>query len=256
MKVFKVLGVNICAVSMRDAFESISGRIKSGAGGYVCFCNVHTTVMAARSTSYREVLNGAFLALPDGKPIYWVGKSRGIEGVHHLPGPDFMLASLNQKNEVPLRHYFLGGKREVLEALISRIKKQFKQVDIVGRESPPFRPLTSQEIDDMVHRINNARPDIIWVGLGAPKQEVFMNDLATKLAPAILFGVGAAFDFHAGSTKRAPAWMRTIGMEWLFRLLNEPRRLFFRYMVTNTLFVWLLLREKIRVPANIKGNSN
>lgn len=252
---YNVLGVKINAVSKTDAMQLVIERVHAGGGGYVCFSNVHTTVMGAKSQSYKDVLNSSFLTLPDGKPVYWVGVLKKMSCAEHLPGPDFMLEMLAAKQERPLRHYFLGGTPEVLKSLVEKVRAEYKDAKLVGWESPPFRPLSTDEIEGTIKRINSSRPDLVWVGLGAPKQEKWMNEFAEKLAPAILFGVGAAFDFHAQAKKRAPKFMRACGMEWFYRLMQEPRRLFSRYLVTNSLFVWLLMKERLALTTRPTGSE-
>ena len=212
-------------------------------GGYVCFANTHVVVMAREDPRIREVINRSFMTLPDGKPVYLAGRLRGITSIEHIPGPDFFLEVLAFRREPRLRHYFYGGKPEILESLMENLKSRFPQAEIVGGESPPFRELTQEEITAVTERIRLLRPDIIWVGLGAPKQEFWMASHWEAFRPAVLLGVGAAFDFYSGAIKRAPVWMQKAGLEWLHRLLSEPGRLWKRYIYTNSMFLFYSLAD-------------
>lgn len=234
---FDVIGCKITQATFNGAIENTLARLEGGEGGYVCFTNVHVSVMAHDTPALLQVLNQSFMTLPDGKPVYWVGKLYGIADIQQIPGPDFLPAMLAARREPPLRHYFYGGRQDVVDQLVQRLKEEYPQASVVGWESPPFRELSREEDRNAVQRIRDSGADIVWVGLGAPKQEYWMASHAEQLKPAILMGVGAAFDFHAGNMKRAPDWMRSVGLEWLHRLAQEPGRLWKRYLVTNTLFL-------------------
>jgi len=242
---FDVLGVNISDIDRERALISVTKRCQDKGGGYVCFCNVHTTVMARSDSQYRHILNNAFLRSPDGKPIYWVNRLKGCSTVRQVTGPDFFEDCFAASEGLGLKHYLYGGKPEVLECLVQKLRKRYPKAVLAGWESPPFRPLSADEEHEMLERIQQIKPDLIWVGLGAPKQELWMSRHAENLQPAVLLGVGAAFDFHAGVISRAPAWMRYIGLEWFHRLMQEPRRLLRRYVVTNTLFLWYVFVDSI-----------
>ncbi len=236
-----MIGVEIASVDRSAALERIAVQTALPQGGYVCFCNVHTAVMARRDPGYRNILNNAFLCVADGKPICWAGRLGGDKEVQQVAGPDLFEDCFAASGRLGLKHYLYGGRPEVLAALVQRLQQRYPEAALVGWESPPFRPLTANEEQETLARIRKAGPDLIWVGLGAPKQELWMARHAECLQPAVLLGVGAAFDFHAGAVPRAPLWMRHVGLEWLHRLVQEPRRLFFRYAVTNSLFLWYLL---------------
>lgn len=240
---FNVLRCEISRVNIERAVDAILARVRSGNGGYVCFTNVHASVMAYNNPEYLTVLNQSFMTLPDGKPVYWVGRLKGVNDIQQIPGPDFLPILMGCNIVPPLRHYFYGGRSDVLEKLIENLKAEFPDIVIAGWESPPYRDLSADEDSQMVRRIKESGASIIWVGLGAPKQEYWMASHFEQLKPAVLFGIGAAFDFHAGNVKRAPSWMRTIGLEWFYRLVQEPRRLWKRYLVTNTLFVVYVLKS-------------
>lgn len=234
-----VLGSRISAVNADEALALIQERLRDGRGGYVCFTNVHTAVVGHQDAKLRAVTNASFLSLADGKPVYWLARSRGAVG--HVPGPDFMTLSLQRCQGG--RHFFYGSTMEVLDQLVTRLRVDFPGINICGAFSPPFRELTAEEKLQHYSLIRAARPDFIWVGLGAPKQELWMAEAFESLRPAVLLGVGAAFDFHSRVVSRAPGAMRAMGLEWLFRLLRQPRRLWRRYLVTNTLFVVYLARD-------------
>ena len=231
---------------MASSLRRVVDRCQNGAGGYVCFVNTHVAVMAREDAGLREVINVSFLSLPDGKPVYLSGKIRGINRLSHVPGPDFFQQLLALENSPRLRHYFYGGKPEVLDCLVANIKSRFPEADIVGCESPPFRALTDNEVTSAIERIRSVKPDLVWVGLGAPKQELWMASHWKALSPAVLLGVGAAFDFLAGAVKRAPVWMQNTGLEWIYRLGQEPGRLWKRYLYTNTMFLLYSLIDAMR----------
>ena len=242
---FDVLRCKINKTNMKGAVEEIIERVRSKKGGYVCFVNAHTSVTAYNNPRYSAILNRSFMTLPDGRPVYWIGRLKGLKGIEHIPGPDLLPILVGYKTDTPLRHYFYGGHPEALEKLIVNLKKKFPDVVLAGWESPPFRKLSSNEDFQAIQRIKESKADIVWVGLGAPKQEYWMASHQDQLKPAVLLGVGAAFDFHAGNIKRAPIWMSKIGLEWLHRLLQEPNRLWRRYLVTNTLFLIYTLKSLI-----------
>ncbi len=239
-KRFNIIECNISRVKMSSAIEHVKQNIEDKLGGYVCFTNVHVSVMGRQDTNFRSTLNGSFMTVPDGKPLYWYAKLKGLDDVGHVPGPDFLPAFVEYTKSSNIRHYFFGSTQEVLDKLIDNLKQNDPDIQIAGCYSPPFRALSLEETDEIINNITSSKPDIIWVGLGAPKQEYWMADNWKKLQPAILMGVGAAFDFHAGTIKRAPVIFTKLGIEWLHRLSQEPKRLFSRYLVTNSLFIWYL----------------
>jgi len=187
------------------------------------------------------VTNGSFLSVADGKSVYWLGRLKGVSNIGHVPGPDFFISALRKFPQQ--RHFFYGSTPAVLESLLQSLRKRIPNLNICGSLSPPFRPLTQDEVREGYARIREASPDFIWVGLGAPKQELWMAESWQLLKPAILFGVGAAFDFHAGSVRRAPPALRLVGLEWLYRLVQEPQRLWKRYLISNTLFVYYSFQD-------------
>ena len=238
---YDVLDCAICRVDLQKATALLLENIEQGRGGYVCFSNVHTTVMARKNAELRSATNNSFMSVPDGKPLMLLARMRGLKDVGHVPGPSFMphLFAVNKA----IRHYFYGASPETLGRLINALKRQYPDSIIVGYHSPPYRELTADEEAAALAEINKCRPDVVWVGLGAPKQECWMARHWEKLRPATLLGVGAAFDINAGVVRRAPAFMRALSLEWFYRLCQEPRRLWKRYLVTNTLFIYYLLNR-------------
>jgi N-acetylglucosaminyldiphosphoundecaprenol N-acetyl-beta-D-mannosaminyltransferase len=245
----------ISACDTAGALDCVESGLREGTGGYVCFTNVHTTVMGRRDSQIRAVTNRSFLSLADGKPIYWLGRFRAGRRLGHVPGPDFMLAALKRFPDRP--HFLYGSTPAVLARLTQELRAQVPGLNICGTFSPPFRVLTEADKAEHLEIIRRSNAQFVWVGLGAPKQERWMSECWQALAPAMLFGVGAAFDFHAGVIRRAPRLMRDLGLEWLHRLATEPHRLGRRYLVTNGLFLWYLLRELLTrdVPVHRRGES-
>jgi N-acetylglucosaminyldiphosphoundecaprenol N-acetyl-beta-D-mannosaminyltransferase len=235
---FDVLGCMISATNLESAVETAIDQVNTGQGGYICFSNVHTVVTSVSDSKLKKITNESFMSLPDGKPLSIVGRFRDKVAAKQVAGPDFMPALLQHPRSG--RHYFYGSTPETLELLRNHITSNFPTCIIAGMYSPPFRELSAEERKVTMENIRAAKPDFIWVGLGAPKQEYWMGDVAQELKPAILLGVGAAFDFHAGTLARSPLWMRRYGLEWLYRLAQEPRRLFSRYATTNFLFLYYL----------------
>lgn len=238
----EIMGVRISVTDMPQTVRCIREHLESWRGRYICVSNVHTTVTAYGDPAYRDVQNGAVLALPDGGPLSRYSRRKGFAEAQRVTGPDLMQQMLRAGGETPYRHYFYGSTPETLALLRRKIEQAYPGAVIAGMESPPFRPLTPEEDAAAVARINAARPDFVWVGLGAPKQEFWMARHQGAVR-ALMIGVGAAFDYEAGNIRRAPAWMQRCSLEWLYRLLQDPRRLFKRYFVTNTRFLWWALRH-------------
>ena len=238
MKTCNILGTNIAVTNMTETIRYIENHIGELRGDYICVSNVHTTVTGYEDRSYQEIQNSAAAALPDGKPLSLYSKKHGYPEAERVTGPDLMGELFQRDNG--LRHYFYGGKEETIKMLSEKLPAQYQNLIIAGMESPPFRPLSGEEDAAAVKRINEARPDIIWVGLGAPKQERWMYEHRNKVN-GVMIGVGAGFDYYAGEIRRAPLWMQRLSLEWLYRLLQDPGRLLKRYLVTNFKFLWLTL---------------
>jgi N-acetylglucosaminyldiphosphoundecaprenol N-acetyl-beta-D-mannosaminyltransferase len=234
-----VLGSRISAVDAQEALRLVGQRLETRQGGYVCFTNVHAVVMGRQDRAFQSITNASFLSVADGKPVYWTARTKGPVG--HVPGPDFMRLILERFPARP--HFFYGSTESVLARLVDRLSREIPGLKVAGSLSPPYRALTDNEKTRHYEIIRESGAEIVWVGLGAPKQEEWMHEATSSLAPAILFGVGAAFDFHAEVVVRAPTVMRAWGLEWLYRLASEPRRLWRRYLTTNTLFIAFLFEE-------------
>lgn len=228
---------------MEEAVACIDEHLDEFRGKYICISNVHTTVTAYRDEKYRAVQNGSILNLPDGKPLSIVQKWRGFSNAGRVPGPDLMPEIFALSEKKGYTHYFFGSKQETLDALREKLKEQFPALKIVGMYSPPFRPMTEEEDRQAVEQINAAGADFIWIGLGAPKQEQWMAAHEGRLG-GVMLGVGAGFDFHAGTVKRAPMWMQELCMEWFYRIFQDPKRLLKRYLDTNFSFLWYLQKER------------
>ncbi|HEX6536113.1 MAG TPA: WecB/TagA/CpsF family glycosyltransferase [Gemmatimonadaceae bacterium] len=233
-----VLGVGVSALTMPRTVEIIHDWIVRGEHRYVCVCGVHGVMESQRDAELRRIHEAAGLVTPDGMPLVWLSRLHGHRHVERVYGPDLMLALCARSVARGYRHYFYGGADGVAERLAGRLRRRFPGLNVVGTATPPFRPLGEAEDAETVRRINDARPDIVWVGLSTPKQERWMAAHVDRLSAHALIGVGAAFDFHAGLKRQAPRWMQRSGLEWLFRLLTEPRRLWRRYLINNPLFVW------------------
>lgn len=236
MKTCNILGTDIAVINMAETVAYIEENIEKLRGSYICVSNVHTTIIGYEDGDYRHIQNSAALALPDGKPLSLYSKRHGYPEAERVTGPDLMGELFARNNG--LRHYFYGGSEETIAKLAEKLPAQYKSLIIAGMESPPFRPLTEEEDERAVRQMNEAGADIIWVGLGAPKQERWMYEHRGKVH-GVMIGVGAGFDYYAGVIKRAPEWMQKLSLEWLYRLLQDPKRLLKRYLVTNAKFLWL-----------------
>ena len=238
----QILKTNINILTLDETVDYLDKHLDELRGKYICVSNVHTTVMAYRDEDYRKVQNGSVINLPDGKPLSLVQRRYGYEKAGRVPGPDLMPRIFALSVQRGYRHYFYGSRQETLDKLISNLKRQFPGLQIAGSFSPPFRPLTEEEDQKVIKAINDAEPDFIWVGLGAPKQEKWMAEHQGQVS-GVMLGVGAGFDFHAGTVKRAPKWMQEVCIEWLWRMLQDPARLLPRYLDTNTAFLYYLHKE-------------
>ncbi len=235
-----VLGVGISVLNLTEATHIIAGSLRKKPLGYVCVTGVHGVIESQRDVQLRAILNRAFLNTPDGMPMVWLGQLRGHHDMGRVYGPDLMLALMALSPQYGLRHFLFGGAQGVAEVLRHRLMDRFPGLLITGVYEPPFRPLLPAEERALADQVEQARPDIFWVGLSTPKQERFMAQFHGRLGVPLMIGVGAAFDFHAGRVRQAPVWMQRSGLEWLFRLWQEPQRLWRRYLKNNPLFGWLI----------------
>lgn len=240
MRTCNILGTNIAVTNMAETVAYIEEHIEELRGKYICVSNVHTTVTGYEDKEYQEIQNHAAVALPDGKPLSLYSKKHGFPEAERVTGPDLMGELFARKNG--LRHYFYGGREETIKVLSEKLPAEYKDLIVAGMVSPPFRPLTQEEDGEAVQKMNDAKADIIWVGLGAPKQERWMYEHEGRVS-GVMIGVGAGFDYYAGTIKRAPMWMQKMSLEWLYRLMQDPKRLFKRYFVTNFKFLWLTMRK-------------
>jgi N-acetylglucosaminyldiphosphoundecaprenol N-acetyl-beta-D-mannosaminyltransferase len=238
-----VLGVQVSAINLGQALDVLDHWITTGSANYVCVTGVHGVMESRRDERLRDIHNAAGLVTPDGMPLVWWTRARGWSHVGRVYGPDLLLACCERSITTGYRHFFYGGGECVADLLARRLSRRFPGLIVAGTYTPPFRPLTPEEDEQVVARINETAPDIVWVGLSTPKQEYWMAEHVNRLAAPVLIGVGAAFDFHSGLKRQAPRWMQQSGVEWLFRLASEPRRLWKRYLHNNPAFVWLALQE-------------
>lgn len=233
----QILGVNIAAINMEWLLDYTQKNIKKLSGDYMCVSNVHTTVTAFENERYREVQNGAIMAIPDGGPLTMVGRKRGFPFMKRTTGPSYMEEVLSLSIQKGYRHFFYGSTPETLERLREVLFSRYPEIIITGMYSPPFRKLSAEEDYEVINQINSTEPDFVWVGLGAPKQEYWMAAHQGTIQ-GFMVGVGAGFDYLAGNIKRAPKWMQDCNLEWFYRFIQDPKRLFKRYLVTNTKFIW------------------
>ena len=245
MEKINILGVNVSAIDMPMALDVIEGWIARRERHYVTITGVHGIIESQADDELRHIHNRAGLVTPDGMPLVWLGRLNGHRHVARVCGTDLMLVLCERSAAKGYRHYFYGGKEGVPDLLKTRLQSRFPGLNVVGTHSPPFRRLTEAEDDRIVETINAAEPDIVWVGLSTPKQERWMAAHVDRLDAPVLIGVGAAFDFHAGLLKRAPRWVQHSGLEWLFRLLSEPRRLWRRYFKIVPLFIVKILGQMV-----------
>jgi N-acetylglucosaminyldiphosphoundecaprenol N-acetyl-beta-D-mannosaminyltransferase len=241
-----VLGVGVSAITLAQAVGTIDGWIRAGACQYVCVTGVHGVMESQDAPDLRDIHNAAGLVTPDGMPLVWLSRLHGHRHVERVYGPDLMLAVCEASVSRGYRHYFYGGAPGVPERLADRLRARFPGLAVAGTWSPPFGDPPPHEERAAIDRINAAGPEIVWVGLSTPKQERWMARHVGRLSAPVLVGVGAAFDFHAGLKRQAPRWMQRSGLEWLFRLGSEPRRLWRRYLRNNPRFVCRIAAQAAR----------
>lgn len=237
-----ILGLRVSAIDMAEAVATIDGWIARRERQYVCICTVHTTMECDRDPALRAVVNGAGLRTPDGMPLVWLSRRSGHRHVERVYGPDLMLELCARSSRTGHRHFFYGGAPGVADTLASKLKERFPGLLVAGTHTPPMLPVGGIEDAATIERINAAKPDIVWVGLGTPKQDWWVATHRPLLDAPVLIAVGAAFDFHSGRIRQAPRWMQRSGLEWLFRLSQDPRRLWRRYSILNAKFILLLCR--------------
>ncbi len=241
-----VLGVPLGVTDYEDTLDWIDATAAADRRGYVCVCNVHTVMASAEDPALREALIRSSINVPDGQPLVWALTALGHPLDDRVYGPELMARSCARAAQSGQRLYLYGGRNQgALVQLALNLRQRYPGVKIVGGYSPPHRPLNDEERDAVVHEINASRADVVWVGIGVPKQEKWMAEMRPLLDSPVLIGVGAAFDFHAGLVPQAPCWMQKLGLEWAYRLAHEPRRLWRRYTRYNPRFVRQFGRQLI-----------
>lgn len=238
-----VLGIGIDAIDMPTAVARIIAAAEARSGGYVCVTGVHGVMEAQRDPALRRILNASIVTTPDGMPMVWVGRAQGHDRISRVYGPSLMLEVCRASVGRGLTHFLYGGADGVAEELRSKLTTRFPGLQIVGTYTPPFRPLSPEEELALAAQLAEAKPDFLWVGLSTPKQERFMAQYQGRLDAGVMLGVGAAFDMHSGRTRQAPHWMQQSGLEWFYRLTQEPRRLWKRYAVNNPAFVFRMFLQ-------------
>lgn len=241
--VVNVLGVEVDAIDMGAALHMIEGALKSAGKGYVCIAGVHGVMEARRSVRLAEAYAGSLLTVPDGVPLVWVGRNQGHRAMGRVAGPDLMLEIFARPEFAEATHFLYGGTEGVAEELAASLRVRFPHARIVGTGMPPFRELNAEEEDALVERISALKPDIIWMGISCPKQEMFMARYLPRLETKLMFGVGAAFDYHTGRIRDCAPWVKRAGLQWMHRLLQDPRRLWKRYLLNNSGFVYRMALE-------------
>ena len=231
-----VLGVGVSAVNRQTSVSLILEAMERRQRGYIAVTSVHGVMEAQADARFRTILNSSFLCVPDGVPLFWIGRLAGHRQISRVYGPDLMLDVCRASVPGGYRHFVYGGKPGVARELSRCLSARFSGLNIVGAYEPPFRPLNAQEEAELSAQVAAVRPDVLWVGLSTPKQERFMAEYLPRLDVTLMIGVGAAFDIHTGRTTQAPRWVRHAGFEWLYRLCHEPRRLWRR----NLLNLWFL----------------
>jgi N-acetylglucosaminyldiphosphoundecaprenol N-acetyl-beta-D-mannosaminyltransferase len=245
---FQLLGVPIAATSTPAVIHTIRSWIARGdRGRMVTFSSVNMIVEAARDPEFLDLLRRSDMNCPDGMPLVWYGRRRTTQKVDRVCGPDFLPAFCAATESTGIRHFFYGGTEGVAARAAEELMRNYPGTEIVGVYSPPFRQLTLVEEDEVIRSINAAKPDVLWVCLGCPKQEVWIDRFRKQLNVGVFLAVGLAIDIVGGKKSRAPRLLRSAGLEWLFRLFQEPRRLWKRYLIYNTIFLLRLLKEMLAI---------
>ena len=235
----KIIGVPISAVNMESCIENIFINLDQIKGDYICVSNVHTTVMAHDDSEYMKVQSESYMSVPDGKPLSVVGR-KTCPDMDRVTGPDLMRRIFEESKTKELRHFFYGNTQENLDVLVKVLKEEYPWLNIVGYEPSVFRDMAEEEEKQLAERINSTKPDFVWVALGAPRQEIFCHKMKGQIN-GLMVGVGGAFNVLAHIVPEAPRWMQNLSLEWLYRLIQEPKRLFKRYLVTNSKFIFYIL---------------
>jgi N-acetylglucosaminyldiphosphoundecaprenol N-acetyl-beta-D-mannosaminyltransferase len=242
-----VLGVNVSAIDLNKAVDMADQWIATQHHGYICVTGVHGVMEAQSDTEFRQILNHAFINAPDGMPMSWVGRLQGFNKMDRVFGPDFMASLCELSLKRHYRHFLYGGESGVAELLKERLESRFSGLQIVGTYTPPFRSLTAEEERELFTQLQESKPHILWIGLSTPKQERFMARYIDRFQVPLLVGVGAAFDYHTGRVSDCSDWIKRAGLQWLHRLLQNPRRLWKRYLRNNPAFVWKITLQTLKL---------
>jgi N-acetylglucosaminyldiphosphoundecaprenol N-acetyl-beta-D-mannosaminyltransferase len=234
----QVLGIDVDAINMEGGVRSVATALQSSQKGYVCVAGVHGIMEAHRSPRLAGIYANSELTIPDGMPLVWVGRAQGHASMERVTGPDLMIEIFQRQEFANVTHYLYGGDEGVAEELRDKLTERFPWVKIVGTGMPPYGSLSAAEQKAFVKEISELKPDIIWVGISCPKQEQFMADYLPLLETKLMFGVGAAFDYHTGRIKDCAKWVKSAGLQWLHRLMQDPQRLWRRYLRNNSTFLW------------------
>jgi N-acetylglucosaminyldiphosphoundecaprenol N-acetyl-beta-D-mannosaminyltransferase len=245
-----VLGIAIDAINMDEAVAKIAQQLQSRSKGYVCLCGVHGIMEAQRDRDVARAFAGASLVVPDGMPTVWVGRHQGNSEMERVTGPDLMLEILRRNEFRGYKHFFCGGKDGVAAELRDKLHAKYPWVQIVGVHTPPFGPMSSAEEKEFVATVRRLRPDIVWIGISTPKQERFMERYLPLLDTTLMFGVGAAFDFHTGRISDCAEWIKLAGLQWFHRLLQDPKHLWKRYLRNNPAFMWHIALQLTGLRSN------
>lgn len=252
-----VLGVRVDVLNMESTLARLAGMLERGEKGYLSAITVHGVMLARRDEEFAAAFADAAIAIPDGTPIAWAGQLQGHHGMQHVTGPALMREVFLRKEFTDCTHFFYGGDVGVAEELAVRFTAIAPRARIVGTFTPPYRPLTKAEESALIAQIDRCKPDMIWVGLGTPKQDKFMRQYLPLLDTKIMFGVGAAFDFHTGRIRDCSPWIKNAGLQWLHRLMQDPRRLWWRYLRDNPAFIlgmsWQLVLRIFRTDRDARS---
>jgi len=242
-----ILGVRINAISLSEAVGEMASWIDSRSRHYVNICTVHTVMECNQNPTLRNIVNNSGISTPDGMPLVWLCRYHGYSYVTRVYGPDLMLALCRHSISRGYKHFFYGGADGVAQELAIELEKRYPGLQVTGTHSPPFSEAGEMEDPEVIERINSTTPDVVWVGLGTPKQDYWVARHRPYLNASVLIAVGAAFDFHTGRVKQAPEWMMRTGLEWLFRFCMEPRRLWRRYLYNNPRFLGLIAMQLLKL---------
>jgi N-acetylglucosaminyldiphosphoundecaprenol N-acetyl-beta-D-mannosaminyltransferase len=251
-----VLGVRVSAINLKLAVELADQWIGSAKRGYICLTGVHGVMEAQSHAGFRNILNGAAINAPDGMPLSWVGWLQGFRKMDRVFGPDFMAAMCSLAVQRGYRNFFYGGKPGVAQLLSETLQRRFPGLQVAGTNTPPFGPLTLEEERRVCHLVHDSKPHIVWVGLSTPRQEQFMAQYLDRLQAPLLIGVGAAFDYHTGQIRDCSAWIKRAGLQWLHRLMQDPRRLWRRYLRNNPAFLWRISQQLLGLRSSSSVNES